>query len=98
MDKKDITDQMCIAKWRELINEFKALIEKNPPPEKIKDQLAALKTKATHSIELTPRQVEGIVDRCNYYLKGEYGNTKTAGNLSYGSTPEVTKSQQNGKQ
>lgn len=99
MEKKDVTDEMCIAKWRQLLRMFKKLIEGNPTPEIIKEDLIALKQTASLSIELTPRQVEGIVARCDNYLNGEYGNTKTAGNLSYGATtPEVTKAQSNGKQ
>lgn len=94
--KEVITDAMCIAKWQQLLKVFKGLIEGNPEPETIKDDLLSLKETAKLAPELTPRQVEGIIARCDNYLNGEYGNTKTTANISYG-TPPVTKEQSNGK-
>lgn len=71
------------GEWGELLIAFKTLIENDPTPESIRGALEALKEKATISKELTLAQKDGILARCDNYLKGEYGNTKTAENLAY---------------
>lgn len=67
------TDTEINNEWSSMLNIFKALIDKNPAPEKIKDDLLALKEAAKNSVKLTPRQREGINDRCQNYLNGTYG-------------------------
>lgn len=81
--KKKISDEECIAMWRALLQTFHELIKGNPKPEDIQDKLEELKKAARIAKELTPRQTEAIVARCNNYLSGEYGNTKKKENLEY---------------
>jgi hypothetical protein len=76
-----------IGSWGTLLNIFHGLIENTPEPKKIEGKLLALKEDAKNAADLTPKQREGIMDRVNNYLKGEYGNTKTAENLGQ-SKPE----------
>lgn len=73
--------------WGEFLGIFKTLIDSNPPPESIRTELEALIVAAGHSSELTYRQKDAIQARCENYLKGDYGNTKTQANLDYGKTP-----------
>lgn len=83
-NKPKITDEEYSSKWQELLGKFKKLIEKWPPPEKIKTELSELVTLAINAAHLTPRQKDGIITRCNNYMNGEYGNTKTKENIEYG--------------
>lgn len=83
--KLEITDEMINAKWRSMLKVFKTLITEWPKPEKIKKELEDLKTAAINSI-LTPRQTQGIIARCDNYINGTYGNTKTEANVAYGKT------------
>ena len=83
MKQQQVTDEIINAKWQSMLRVFKTLIKDDPKPEKIKDQLEELKAAARSSI-MTQRQIEGIVDRCDNYMKGEYGSTKTEENLAYG--------------
>jgi hypothetical protein len=69
--------------WGDFLTTFKGFIAGSPPPEEIQAQLGALKTMAADSNELTLHQKDGIIARCDNYLKGEYGKTKTQENLDY---------------
>ena len=72
-EKVTITDAMRNDKWDSMLKVFKKIIEGNPSPESVKDDLAALSESAKNTGILTARQVEGIVDRCNNYIKGNWG-------------------------
>lgn len=95
---KLVNDDACIAEWRAMLKIFHATINGEPEPEKVKDKLLALKQSAANSKVLTYHQVSGITERCNNYLNGTYGKTKTTENLdqNYKAAP-VGKEQQNGK-
>lgn len=71
-------------KFRALLDIFHSIIEGMPPAEDIKDKLLSLKEMAKQSGEINSRQQEAILDRCDNYLKGEYGNTKTADHFGHG--------------
>jgi hypothetical protein len=96
---KMVDDTACIAEWRAMLKIFHSTIQGNLDPEMIKEKLISLKQAAANSKLLTYHQTSGIVERCNNYLKGEYGKTKTAENLdnNYKAAP-IDKAQQNGKQ
>lgn len=68
-----VTDAKINEKWQSMIKVFKAITDSNPPVEKVREKLVALKESATNTALLTPRQREGITDRCNNYLNGTYG-------------------------
>lgn len=74
MQQKKLNDQQCCDNWDALLREFHK-IEANRQKD-LKAQLDRLKTKATNMAQLTIRQREGIIDRCNNVLNGTYGNTK----------------------
>lgn len=59
------------AKFDQLLKEFNELIENAPKPKDIEQKLKYISEKAKNS-NLTPRQVDAIVDRCRYYLNGQY--------------------------
>lgn len=80
---KQIDNTECIAKWRELIGKFNKLVENDPPAEKIKKELLALKAEASTAKILELRQVSAICDRVDNYLNGTYGQTKTAENMGH---------------
>jgi hypothetical protein len=63
--------------WAVLLGEFHALVQDFPNPNKIKEQLLSLTSKAKIDNTLTFRQVDGIRDRINNYLNGYYGKTKS---------------------
>lgn len=73
-DKKTITDEMRIAKWRSLLRVFEKIISTDSNDKA--EQLLSLKRAACNTVELTPRQVSGITDRCDNFIKGTYGNSK----------------------
>lgn len=68
-----ITDEMRNSKWDSMLKVFKKIIDGNPKPESVKEDLMALSESAKNTGVLTPRQAEGIVDRCSNYLKGNWG-------------------------
>lgn len=96
--KRMVDDTECIAEWRKLLKVFKMITDPNPDPESVREPLEKLKESAKTSPHLTYHQVSGITERCNNYLNGTYGRTKTTENLdqNYKATP-VGKEQQNGK-
>ena len=63
-------------KFRALLRMFDGIIDKNPKPETIQEKLQGLKELAGKASELTFRQVEAIVGRCNSYIDGSYGRGK----------------------
>jgi hypothetical protein len=71
-----VTDEQCFAEWRMMLKMFSDIIQSSPPVDEVRDALKALQTSAKLSDFLTPRQVSGIYDRCENYLKGDYGVTK----------------------
>jgi len=68
-----ITDEMVIAEWRTMLASFNDIIEDRPPIEKVRAELEELMEMCKISARLTPRQREGIYDRCKSYLDGTYG-------------------------
>lgn len=80
--KEIITDEMCAAKWRQLLSVFHKLVKDEPEPKEIEADLIALKEAAKNSGMLSPRQMEGISGRCDNYMNGTYGNTKKPIHLS----------------
>lgn len=79
---KLINDDACIAEWRAMLKIFHETIKGDPAPEKVKNELAALKEAAKVAKNLTFHQVTAIQARCDNYMNGEYGNTKTAEHIS----------------
>lgn len=71
-----VDDTQCIAEWRRLLKVFHLLIEKNPKPGDIKQDLIDLKETAKVSTHLTFHQVSAIAARCDNYMNGDYGNSK----------------------
>lgn len=76
-------DSACISKWKTLLKVFHDIIESEPPAEKVAEELKSLKELAKRSQELTARQIDAIVARCDNYMNGTYGNTKSKENLSH---------------
>jgi len=72
-EPKRITDKDYNKNWDRMLKIFHAI------PLNAKDtkkQCEDLKELAKNTIALTPRQREGIFDRCNNVVSGNYGNTK----------------------
>lgn len=94
-EKKEpkITDADYIAEWRSMLKIFHNIKPKDP---KAKEKYMELKELAKNSARLTPRQHEGINDRCDNAINETYGKTKTDAQLNW-HTPPVTKEQSNGK-
>jgi len=80
--KITITDEMRNGKWDSMLRVFNGIIKDCPSVESVKDKLLTLAESAKNTQILTPRQAEGIYDRCMNYINGKYGNTKTTENLS----------------
>lgn len=74
MQQKKFHDQQCGDNWDVLLQEFHK-IEANPTKD-FKSKLEKLKEKAKNTVQLTTRQREGIIDRCNNVINGTYGQTK----------------------
>lgn len=70
-------------KFRALLDIFHSIIEGMPPAEDIKDKLLGLKEMAKQAGEINSRQQEAILARCDNYMIGQYGNTKTADNYGH---------------
>lgn len=68
-----ITDKMRNDKWDSMLKVFEAITKGSPEPSKVAEKLKSLSDSALNTNLLTPRQREGIVDRCRNYLKGGYG-------------------------
>lgn len=66
------TDAEINAKWVSMLNMFNKIIDDKPAVDKVKDKLIQLQELAKNSI-LTPRQQEGIYERCQNYINGSYG-------------------------
>ena len=81
--KVTVTDEMRNGKWDSMLKVFHGIIKDNPSIESVKSKLLSLAESARNTHILTPRQAEGIYDRCMNYIKGEYGNTKKAENLNH---------------
>jgi hypothetical protein len=83
-----------IVEWKQSLASFHKIIDGNPAPDKVKDKLLGLKESTKISNILNQRQKEAIIARCDFYIAGEYGKTKTSENIQYG---QPDKSQLNGK-
>lgn len=75
-----------------LLRAFNGLVADQPPVDKIKAELDAIKQQAERSPELNSRQKDAIIDRVNHYISGVYGKTKKPEVL------QLTPAQSNGKQ
>lgn len=86
-EKKDKlpTDAELCANFDRLLKEFNGLWENSP---KDMEKFESLKQKAKLT-SLTPRQTEGIVDRCNNVIKGGYGKSKTPEHYGHGKPEKV---------
>jgi len=73
--------ELCNKEFSAMLGEFEALVSLGG--DKGYPKVPALIEKAKNSVVMTYRQVDAIVARCKYFLAGEYGNTKTAYNLSH---------------
>src|SRR5690349_2664394 len=90
--KKAPTDAELCANFDRLLKEFHKIWDEGP---KDFEKFEALKEKAKLT-PLTPRQTEGIVDRCKNVIRGNYGKTKTADHYGH-SKPEKAIPASNGK-
>lgn len=81
--ERKISDSECILKWQALLKMFHDIIQSDPPVQKVAEELKSLKDMAIKSHELTARQIDAIIARCDNYMNGTYGNTKTTGNLNH---------------
>jgi len=66
-------DRIYNENWDSLLKMFHAIVEKQPKDQN--EQLEKLKEFAKTK-QLSPRQIEGIIERCDNVIKGNYGNTK----------------------
>lgn len=82
MEKKKVTDAECIAEWRTMISTFNELVKESPSIESVREDLLQLRDMAKNNNLLNFRQTEAIVARCENYLAGKYGNTKTTLQMS----------------
>ena len=81
--ERKISDSECLLRLQTLLKMFHDIIKSDPPAEKVAEELKALKEMAIKSQELTARQIDAIVARCDNYMNGTYGNTKSKENLSH---------------
>jgi len=75
LSTKKLSDTECNNNFDAFLRVFHK-IENERPKEDYKEQLHALKSTVQNTIQLTGRQREAIIDRCNNVLNGTYGNTK----------------------
>lgn len=75
------------SKFWKLLRAFEQIIKDSPTIEKAAPLLTALKNSVKNAADLTFRQVEAIAERCDYFMKGEYGNTKKAEHFEHQKTP-----------
>lgn len=68
-----MTEQLVQNEFQILLAAFNKLIDDQPPVAKVKDELLEIKSAALASVELNARQVSAVVERCDNYIKGEYG-------------------------
>lgn len=78
-----MTTDLRSSEFQLMTKIFNKLIELNPSAESIKKELLDLKSEAEKSSELNIRQKDAIIAKCDNYLNGNYGNTKTKENLTY---------------
>lgn len=83
-------DEPCNMKWQSLLKTFHAI---DPNSKDAKEQWEKLKETAKNDAVMTPRQKEGIADRCQNAINGEYGKTKTADNYGHGKVIPATNGQ-----
>lgn len=65
------------------LREFNGLVDNTPTVGTIRSKLENLKERAQNEKTMTFRQTDAILARCDNYLNGTYGKTKTDKNLSY---------------
>lgn len=67
---------LTLDSFQILLNGFHETIKDYPEIEKVKKELEELKSAATLDNELTYHQKDAIRERCNNYLKGQYGDQR----------------------
>lgn len=75
-----ISDQEFNTNWDSMLKMFHGLVAAKADGE----EYEALISLAKNTVALTPRQREGIVDRCKNAINGTYGKTKTEENYAHG--------------
>lgn len=70
------TEHLVSDEFTLLLRTFNRLVDGNPTPKSISQELEDLKASAETSVELNARQKEAIINRCDNYINGIYGNTK----------------------
>jgi hypothetical protein len=79
MEVKPNPEKLYNENWDALLKVFHKIVETNPP--NYAEQLQSLKDLAKTK-QLSPRQLDGIMARCDNAISGDYGNTKTSTNIS----------------
>ncbi len=85
LDKFEITPKQLVgdsnSKFDQLLKQFNELIDLTDKPKDIKLKLEQIKETAKNS-NLTPRQTDAIIDRCNNQLENKYNTSKHSLKLS----------------
>lgn len=68
-----MTEQLVQNEFQILLAAFNKLIDDEPPVAKVKAELLEIRAAALASSELNARQVSAVIERCDNYIKGEYG-------------------------
>lgn len=63
------------SKFDQLLKQFNYLVDLTENPKDIKLKLEQIK-ESTKNLNLTPRQIDAIVDRCNHYKNNTYNQSK----------------------
>lgn len=71
---KKLSDTECNNNFDAFLRVFHKV--ENERPKDYKEQLEVLKNSVQNTIQLTGRQREAIIDRCDNVIKGIYGKTK----------------------
>ena len=69
------------SKFDQLLKQFNSLVDLTDKPKDIKLKLEQIKETAKNS-NLTPRQTDAIIDRCNNQLENKYNTSKHSLKLS----------------
>jgi hypothetical protein len=69
------------SKFDQLLKQFNSLVDLTDKPKDIKSKLEQIKETAKNS-NLTPRQTDAIIDRCNNQLENKYNTSKHSLKLS----------------
>jgi hypothetical protein len=87
-------EEKCNQKWNALLKIFHGIKMDSPDS---KEKYSQLKDLVKLDVDMTPRQKDGITERCDNAINGTYGNTKTSDNLGHMVIATITKGQENSK-